>query len=285
MKKITLLLFGFLLTSMSFAQDLENTLLWEISGNGLEKPSYIFGTIHMTCDATLKEKVVKALDSTTLLVLELDMDDPAMTMQMMKYMYMKNDKTIKDLVSDEDYSLLNNFFKDQMGMPLENMQRMKPFFLVAMFYPKLLDCPMQVVEQELMKVAHDQNEEVLGLETIEEQMSIFDEIPYDEQVTDLLSSAKDGLKSSKDIFVKMQQTYKEENINEMAHLVTTDTTQSMVKHLDKMLYNRNKNWIPKIVAFAKEQPTFFGVGAGHLAGELGVIALLRKEGYIVKPVQ
>ncbi|MCB0470329.1 MAG: TraB/GumN family protein, partial [Flavobacteriaceae bacterium] len=191
MKKITLLLFGFLLTSMSFAQDLENTLLWEISGNGLEKPSYIFGTIHMTCDATLKEKVVKALDSTTLLVLELDMDDPAMTMQMMKYMYMKDDKTIKDLVSDEDYSLLNNFFKDQMGMPLENMQRMKPFFLVAMFYPKLLDCPMQVVEQELMKVAHDQNEEVLGLETIEEQMSIFDEIPYDEQVTDLLSSAKD----------------------------------------------------------------------------------------------
>ncbi|MCB0438655.1 MAG: TraB/GumN family protein [Mangrovimonas sp.] len=285
MKKTALLLFGFLLTNMAFAQDLENTLLWEISGNGLEKPSYIFGTIHMTCDATLKEKVVKALDSTTLLVLELDMDDPAMTMQMMKYMYMKDDKTIKDLVSDEDYSLLNNFFKDQMGMPLENMQRMKPFFLVAMFYPKLLDCPMQVVEQELMKVAHDQNEEVLGLETIEEQMSIFDEIPYDEQVTDLLSSAKDGLKSSKDIFVKMQQTYKEENINEMAHLVTTDTTQSMVKHLDKMLYNRNKNWIPKIGAFAKEQPTFFGVGAGHLAGELGVIALLRKEGYIVKPVQ
>lgn len=285
MKKIASLLFCFLLTFTSFSQDLENTLLWEISGKGLEKPSYLFGTIHMTCDASLKEKVTKALDSTSLLVLELDMDDPAMAMQMMKSMYMKDDKTIKDFLSDEDFTFLNNFFKEQMGVPLESMQRMKPFFLTAMFYPKLLDCPMQVVEQELMKVAHEQKEEILGLETIEEQLSIFDEIPYEEQVHDLLTSAKGDLKNDKETFNKMLEIYKNENINQLANLTETDTTQSLSKHLDKMIYDRNRNWIPKIGAFAKEQPTFFGVGAGHLAGEFGVITLLRKEGYTVKPVQ
>jgi uncharacterized protein len=51
-----------------------------------------------------------------------------------------------------------------------------------------------------------------------------------------------------------------------------------------MLDNRNKNWIPKIIEFAKEQRVFFGFGAGHLPGENGVINLLRKEGYTVKAV-
>ena len=52
------------------AQELEKSLLWEISGNGLTESSYLYGTIHMTCQATLNENVQKALDDTTLLVLE-----------------------------------------------------------------------------------------------------------------------------------------------------------------------------------------------------------------------
>ena len=202
----------------------------------------------------------------------------------MKYMYMNDDKTIKDFISDEDYQILSSFIKEQIGMSLESLQRMKPFFLSAMFYPKFIDCPIQSLETELMNKANEQGEEVLGLETVQEQMNIFDEIPYDEQAQDLLESAKDSLKTSKDMFKKLVQAYNEENINEMVNLTKTDTTQSMYRHLDKMLYNRNKNWIPKIEAFAKEQPTFFGVGAGHLAGNNGVINLLRKEGYTVKPV-
>ena len=51
-----------------------------------------------------------------------------------------------------------------------------------------------------------------------------------------------------------------------------------------LLINRNKNWIPEISKYAKEKPTFFGVGAGHLPGENGVINLLRKAGYTVKAV-
>ena len=203
---------------------------------------------------------------------------------MMKYMYMNDDKTIKDFISDEDYQILSSFIKEQIGMSLESLQRMKPFFLSAMFYPKFIDCPIQSLETELMNKANEQGEEVLGLETVQEQMNIFDEIPYDEQAQDLLESAKDSLKTSKDMFKKLVQAYNEENINEMVNLTKTDTTQAMYRHLDKMLYNRNKNWIPKIEAFAKEQPTFFGVGAGHLAGNNGVINLLRKEGYTVKPV-
>ncbi|WP_040280142.1 TraB/GumN family protein [Psychroserpens damuponensis] len=264
------------------AQELEKSLLWEISGNGLTESSYIYGTIHMTCDATLSEGITKALDETSLLVLELDMDDPKMQMSMMKGMYMKDGKTIKDLVSEEDYLTISKLVKDQMGIPLDAMGNIKPFFISAMFYPKLLDCPVQSYEEALMKVAHEQQEEVLGLETVEEQMSVFDEIPYEDQAIDLLRSAKNNLADDTASFKELMALYNDKNIEGMITMMETDKNLSTSKHSDKILYNRNKNWINKITDHAKKQPTFFGVGAAHLAGNNGVIKLLRKAGYTVQ---
>ncbi len=285
MKKI---LFTLAITLLSFvtlqAQELEKSLLWEISGNGLTESSYLYGTIHMTCDASLDEDVIKALDDTKLLVLEIDMDDPSMQMTMMKGMYMKEGKTIKDLVTEEEYITISKFVKEQMGMPLDAMGNIKPFFITAMFYPKLLGCPVQSYEEALMKVAHAQEEEVLGLETIEEQLNVFDEIPYEDQATDLLRSANDNLAYDKESFQKLMELYNNEDIEGMITMMDEDKNLSTTKHKDKMLDNRNKNWITKIGDHAKQQPTFFGVGAAHLAGDNGVIKLLRKAGYTVKYV-
>ncbi|WP_298903908.1 TraB/GumN family protein [uncultured Psychroserpens sp.] len=268
----------------SNGQELEKSLLWEISGNGLKESSYLYGTIHMTCDASLDEDVQKAMKATKLLVLELDMDDPSMQMTMMKGLYMKDGKTIKDLVTKDEYKTISKFIKEELGMPLEAMANIKPFFISAMFYPKLLGCPVQSYEEALMKVAHEQNEEVLGLETVEDQLNVFDEIPYKDQAADLLRSVKDNLAYDKESFVKMLQLYDNEDIEGMDVMMKEDKNLSTTKHRDKMLDNRNKNWIPKIEEFSKKQPTFFGVGAGHLAGKKGVIKLLRKAGYTVKAV-
>ncbi|MEM5566417.1 TraB/GumN family protein [Psychroserpens sp. AS72] len=279
-----LLLFAFTIISVFNlnAQELEKSLLWEISGNGLTESSYVYGTIHMTCDATLDEDVLKALDDTKLLVLEIDMDDPSMQMSMMKGIYMKEGKTIKDLVTEEEYLTISKFVKEQMGMPLDAMGNIKPFFITAMFYPKLLGCPVQSFEEELMKIAHEQEEEVLGLETVEEQLNVFDEIPYEDQATDLLRSAKDNLATDKASFQKLMELYDNEDIEGMILMMDEDKNLSTTKHKDKMLDNRNKNWISKISDHANKQPTFFGVGAAHLAGDNGIIKLLREAGYTVK---
>ncbi|MEH6536226.1 MAG: TraB/GumN family protein [Psychroserpens sp.] len=279
---IALFLTGF---GMLHAQDLEKSLLWEISGNGLTESSYLYGTIHMTCDASLGTDVQKALDDTKLLVLEIDMDDPSMQSTMMKGIYMKDGKTIKDLVSEEEYVALSKFVKEQIGMPLEALANVKPFFITAMFYPKLLGCPVQSYEEALMKVAHEQKEEVLGLETIEEQLDVFDQIPYKDQATDLLRSAKDNLAYDKESFQKLNKLYGNEDIEGMITMMEEDKNLTSTKHKDKMLDNRNKKWIDKIGEHAEKQPTFFGVGAAHLAGKNGVIKLLRKAGYTVKSVE
>ncbi|WP_400079365.1 TraB/GumN family protein [Winogradskyella sp. R77965] len=266
------------------AQKLENSTLWKIEGNHLEKASYLFGTIHITCDATLEADVQKALDETSQIVLEIDMDDPAMQTKMMGGMYMKDGKKISDLVSEEEFAIIDALITKEVGMPLKMVETIKPFFLIAMMYPKMIDCPMQSFEEELVKVAKEQEEEINGLETIEDQMQVFEDIPYEDQVADLLKTAKDNLANDKETFAKMLKVYKEENIDAMIEMMDDDEDSSIAKHQDVMLVNRNKNWISKIGEYAKDQPTFFGVGAGHLAGDTGVINLLREAGYKVTPV-
>ena len=274
------------LLSFSFinAQELENSTLWKIEGNGLEEASYLFGTIHLTCDATLDDDVMEALDNTSRIVLELDLDDPAVTSKMMSSTLLSDGKTIKDFVSEEEYVAIDSLFTKNMGLSIKLMENVKPFFLSSMFYPKMVDCPMESFELELMKVAKEQNEAIDGLETIEDQLQVFEDIPLEDQYADLIRMAKDNLEYDKNIFAKMLKIYEDENITALLDMMNDENNQTVSDHQDVLLVNRNKNWISKIESYAKQEPTFFGVGAGHLAGENGVINLLRQAGFTVTAV-
>lgn len=272
-------------TTSLLAQKLENSTLWKIEGSGLNKASYLFGTIHITCDATLENDVIKALDETKQIVLEIDMDDPDMQDKMMKGMYMKDGKTLKSIVNDEDYQAIDSLFIGKMGISVKMIENVKPFFLTSMLYPKFIDCPMESFEAELMKVAKEQNEEIFGLETIDDQINVFEVIPYEDQVKDLVRTAKDNMAYDKANFAKLLSIYKDENITDMLNIMNDDNYSSVAEYQDELLDNRNINWIPKIKEYAEKQATFFGVGAGHLAGENGVINLLRQAGYTVTAVR
>lgn len=280
MKKIALL-FGLFLALFSNAQTEKESLLWKISGNGLAKESYLFGTIHIACDATLPKKVLDALDKTNQLCLELDMDDPNMQTEMMGKMMMKNGVTIESMMSEDDFKLVDDFFKKQSGFSLKMMNSIKPFALSAMLYPKMLDCPIQSFENELMKVAKEQNEETIGLETIGEQLAIFDAIPYQTQVNELIKSAKSDLSTDKKELKALLELYKSEDLEAMVQYSDSSENIMTSEFKEELLNNRNKNWIDRITKIAKEKPTLFGVGAAHLGGENGVIKLLRKKGYKV----
>ena len=284
MKKILFLVFG-LFSIFNQAQPLEKALLWKISGNGLEKPSYLFGTIHATCDATLDAATLKALEETKQLYLEIDMDDPMLQMQMMQGMAMKDGVTISSLVSEEEFIVIDEFLQKNIGMSAKMINTFKPFMLNSMLLPKLLDCEFQSVEMELMKVTKAQNEEVYGLETIGDQLQVFDKIPYQDQVNELLKTAKSDLSKEKAEMKKIMDVYKTKDIEKM--LVVMDESDNTISadNKDVLLVNRNRNWIPVIEKVIKSTPTFFGVGAAHLAGDDGVIKLLRKQGYKVEAVK
>ena len=277
------LTFTLLCTILSNSQNAKS-LLWKISGNGLKAPSYLYGTIHMTCDASLDKATLDALDKTKQLYLEMDMDDPNLQTAMMTGILMKDSQKMSAMVSEADFKLLDAYVLEKIGISVTMLNSMKPFMISAMFTPALMDCEVQAVETELMKVSAAQKEETYGLETIEEQVAVFDAIPYQQQMDELMKSVKDKFVKDKVEIKKMVDIYKSKDIDAMLVMMNDSDNAMNSGFQDILLNNRNKNWVPKIEAVAKEKPTFFGVGAAHLSGKLGVINLLREKGYKVEAV-
>jgi len=282
-----MLRFIFVITSMVFsfilhAQNLEKSLLWKISGNGLKQPSYIFGTMHAVCEINFDKNIKKALDETTQMYLEIDMDDPNLQGIMMKGITMKDGVTLSSLMTEEEAEIVDKYLKENINLSIKMVDNIKPFMISAMFLPKLLDCPMQTIETELVKISKEQNEEIFGLESITDQLDVFDKIPYQAQLDELIKSAKDNLVKDKAETKKMLAIYKEQDIEAMLAIMK-DSENKISSEFEEILINdRNANWIPIMERVSKEKPTFYGVGAGHLAGEKGVIKLLRKKGYTVE---
>lgn len=264
---------------------LPNTLTWKVTApNG--NVSWLFGTFHMMCkeDITFlsaEDSLVKTSDK---VYLELDLDDPKLPMQMMQQMNMKGGKKLKDFYSPGDYETLSSFFKDTLKMPLELFGSAKPFFASALLYTKFMNCAKSTsVEEQIISFAKKHNKEVLGLELVEDQMSIFDSIPYDEQAKSLLDGIK-NIKKSRQQFNDMYNYYKAENLEQVGAMLNKEDKEDMTyKYMDLLLKNRNEKWVAKLRNVLPQTKVFIAVGAGHLIGNDGLIKLLRKEGFKVKP--
>ncbi|MCC6290214.1 MAG: TraB/GumN family protein [Chitinophagaceae bacterium] len=262
----------------------DNALLWEISGNGLAKPSYLYGTVHMICkkDFLMSEALKKSFAATDKLYLEIDMDDPSMNMKMLQ-LSMLQGKKLSDFFNKEDYEKLNVFFRDSIGMPLTMFNTMKPFVLFSIISLKTLNCPEQEsYEMSFVKMAKEQSKEILGLETVEEQMKIFDDMPDSVQAQMLIRYANEFYEQ-KEEFSKMIDLYKAQDLTSLYN--QTISSPDIAGSEDVLLFNRNQKWIPVIENAMKESRLFVAVGAGHLAGDKGVINLLRTKGYTVKAVK
>ena len=263
-----------------------NTLLWQVSGNGLAKPSYIFGTFHLLCkgDVQFSEQLKKSLAYADEIYLEMDMDDPSTMLGGLLYMNMKDGKKLKDLYTDDEYKKVENYFKDSLGMPMMFFQSMKPYFLVALLYPKMMNCKTSSgVEEELMKIAKENKKEIKGLETIQFQASVFDSIPYQWQAKELLKNI-DSFSLYKKEFDTMLVEYKNQQLSAMENLLGKSEFGSDKNYEEILLNKRNRNWVGQLKDIMKKESVFVAVGAGHLVGEKGLLNLLKKEGYTVEPL-
>jgi uncharacterized protein YbaP (TraB family) len=263
---------------------LEKTLLWQIGGPGISAPSFLFGTIHLMCpnDIIVPDALKEKFNSTRQLYMELDLDDPTVLLKTMQHIQMHNDTTLKDLLSPAEYDSLLQRFKRLTGMPLEIMTSMKPELVETLMYPALLGCDgAEAWEQKFMQMAKANHMEVKGLETVDDQLKIFDAIPYKTQAEELAATF-DNIDSIKQNFNAMLDLYKQKDLEGLHAMMYSD--EEFSQYDDLLLKNRNEKWIPEIIEEAKTKPTFFAVGAAHLAGPAGIIALLKEKGYTVEPV-
>lgn len=266
--------------------ELENSIIWKISGKGLKSPSFIFGTIHLVPkkEYFFTKKMQKSLESCKTLALEIDLDIPLKKqLEIAKKIVLPNNKTLSDYITAEEYNKFSSYYLDSLKIKkskFNRIQRILPIMSSGLILNELIKNPV-TYEKILEKKAKKQKMDIIGLETIDFQLSIFEKIELSEQIK--FFCKPDTFSNPLTEYNVLLKAYTKQNLNELHKLMEFDDFMEDLEN--DMLTQRNKNWIPLIDKLINTQPTFIAVGAAHLPGEYGVINLLRKEGYTVTAVK
>src|SRR5579862_8728324 len=185
-----------LLTSFIFSATAQNdpgtnvdpahTLLWEISGKNLTKPSYLFGTMHILCadDAQLSDGLKNVINSCDEIYFEIDLSDMKAMLNSLKYLRMNDETKLSDLLNADDYAKVKNYFaKHNSLLPFSMLERFKPLLISSMIEEQDLSCSKtDGMEMEILKESRNYaDKKINGLETVEFQARLFDSIPYQKQ--------------------------------------------------------------------------------------------------------
>jgi hypothetical protein len=278
MKKLVLLPLVLFLTAGAFSQ----SLLWKISGKGIQEPSYLFGTIHITDKRVFSfdSTVYRALDACDALALEMVMDQ-IVKEDIEKHMLLKKG-TLKDLFTDSEWKTLETKFREKTGGSILPYMKMKPFFV----YSQLLQSGMskdmpEALDMYLLKKYRSEKKPVLGIEVLGDQIGAIDQIALHEQGQMLLKALEDTSKAEGG-FEELIEIYLKQDLDKMLEMMKDSSLPE--KFNQAFLVGRNVKMADNIAKYSRKQKTFNAVGAAHLPGEKGVIALLRKKGYTVEPV-
>jgi uncharacterized protein YbaP (TraB family) len=271
----------------------DKSLLWKVYGNGASDTSYLYGTIHMIekKDFKITPQIKRTFKRANTLVMEvnLEMDDQTKKVIAKQIMF-PNRKTIKDYLSLSDYQYFHSYMIDTLKiMPLKVTiyEMMTPFFLQAIILKEQMNKAVSY-EEKYAKMA--KKKEKLFVETMQEQLNIVAGDSLDVQADKLIKDMRAGKMNAKKEFKQMTDLYVQQDLQGLYNYIVQSMAESEENPLkskdmlEKMLVNRNKNWIPKLENWMKTKSLFIAVGAGHLAGEEGVINLLKKEGYFVEPI-
>lgn len=266
------------------AKGQESSLLWKVSGNGLAKESYLFGTIHIICksDFVMDDRITSAFESAEQLILELDMSDPELQTKMQQVSLNPEMKNIKSEMEESEAAALDAFLLKNYGAGLAQLGILKPFVLSSMVLLKALPCTeIESYETFFTSKAAEANIPLAGLETVEFQVGIFDQIPQDLQLEELGKLVTNN--DSQRELQNMMSAYQSEDIDALDKVM--NDSEMMSDYRSILLDDRNKSWVPKMEEAMKRNSVFVAVGAGHLGGEFGLIPLLRKAGYSVEPIK
>lgn len=258
-----------------------NSLLWEVSGKGLTKPSYIYGTIHMICepDFIIQDKTKHAFEKSEELVMEINLADPLELAELQKSMV--SPIPLSKKLSAEQFRLLDSVLSLKTGINLQSLDQFSLLALNSFTISKTLPCTdIKLYELEFLNLAKAQNKPTVALETVKQQIEYFSKAFTD----DMLVKQIIDFDQYKTVFAELINAYKVENLNKL-ELILKDKRYGNTEESDKwMLQIRNAEWVKKMPEMMRTKSCFFAVGAGHLPGEDGILHLLKTQGYTVKPI-
>jgi len=292
MYKILVFIFTFITSTCFGIQEnsdtLENALLWKVSGNGLKKASWLFGTYHLMNDGFLNSmpQVGKSLKKADAVVGELEINPGVMAelMPMMTLPY----GTLDSLLGPENTDKLKVVLQEKTGIPFVFLNKMKPMSVYVMIAAesskKTGNTEMEKgvpMDAYFQQEAKRKKKPVLALETVKQQGDIlFNSTSLERQVELLMTYIEKGDDGKEDESEKLIACYRAQQLNCLQKLMMESDFNA--EENAELLNKRNLNWIQPLESFMKNQSCFVAVGALHLTGEAGLIKLLREKGYTVE---
>lgn len=298
--------------SKSVAPELEDALLWEISGNDLANSSFLYGTFH-TMNGSFLDSVPNfftSLRKVKQVVAEVDMVNqeiiPPKQEDVMCFA-MPQDTTYQMLFSQEDFVFVDSCLTTVMQQKMYSV--LKPAYSSLMYTIMSTTKPEDIgngLDKFIMTMAKQNSQKVVGLETMEEHMKIV----YNLYKTMCAGSVKDqadlllfGMRNpelGEGVMEEMESLYRQQMLSKLAEpskkievkikeFFPQYSDEKVEEASEKMMADlvdvRNDNWMKKIPTMIKEEPSLIAVGALHLVGEKGLINQLRDMGFTVKPVK
>lgn len=274
-------------------------LLWKISGNGQEKPSYILGTHHLV-PLSIKDSIAglpQAIDGTAQVYGEVVMSEamsPEFMQTMQQSMMIAGDTTLQVLFTPEQYEVVGKVVKENMMADIAMLAKLKPAAITQQL--TVILCmkhlggfnPQEQLDTYFQQQAIQNGKKVGGLETLQSQINVLFNSQTLQRQANLLYCLVSDIDKAMDQTKRLNEAYKAQKLDDMLKLMEErdgNSCDPLPGEMEALLDNRNKAWIEKMPAIMKDAPTLFVVGAGHLPGNNGVLNLLKQAGYSVEPMK
>lgn len=270
---------------MSFGQEKQqsNTLLWRISGKGLTRPSYLYGTMHLPDKKIfqLGDSLYKALENTEGFAGELDMN--SMGTRMINYFIQEKEQKkavepvlVKEVLDQDTWDMYKGLLEKKLGkkadkITIDDLDEVESRLNADLFrkgdMPTFLDAWLSGQARKLGKWIggiEDFEDQLEQMESIEEkiQLAIFDDSYYRQGID------------------RLKRNYIAQRLDSIDALMYREEGGAK----DYIMIKRNLKMSRRIDSLASVRSTLFAIGAGHLPGDSGVISLLRSRGFTVTPV-
>lgn len=284
MKKSLVVLFLTLVSVGAFAQ---RSILWEISGNDLEKPSYLLGTLKFIGEKEFiwPKEFKQKMDQCKMFAIEDQVDHKAQ-MELNKALHFPKGKSLATELPPEDYAKLVAFMEKEFHMTKAHFEKdlgkLIPLALSINLTRMALGEKVRYYDIELLLAAKKEKLKAYSLEDIGREAEAIQQFPMDEQKKALMESIS-NFASQKEEYQQLEAAFDANDLDKVFALTLHPTED----HPDfvEVFYNvRNQEWMPKIEKMIHQKPAFIAVGITHLEGEKGLLKLLEGKGYTLKPV-
>ncbi len=293
-----------LVALMSLMGGVNAQLLYKISGNGLEKPSYIVGTYHLA-PGTFADSIPGLKDafaSCKQIYGELDMLDALSNEnrdKLEKAQILPEGTTLSSLLTKEQMDRVNALMRETIGADMTNpmlaaqFDKMTPMALsttltVFAFIKKSPNFnPMNLLDSHLQLLAQKQGMVIKGLETVDFQVEVLYGSSLEKQVEELMCVV-DNFDDVVEMAEFVTAAYFSQDLDQLLDVTNEEgegPCASSPESNDNLIYNRNANWVKAMPDIMRQAPTFFAVGAAHLCGDRGVLRLLEQAGYKIEGVK